>query len=234
MDGNIVIIAIAVAYIIERLIYYWKDRGLQKRKSTIEDFDKMLSDFNVLKDVVASESDTTDTTATITDNMNRPLRKRRETIKYFRKGLLVFMDLSLSISDAKTRHDWIDAEGNRCFDKFYYDEMSVIEDRLNHYFLNLYDLIKQVEEAEDKILKPKDKAFHIARVRRSLSTHEIMILFYYCLDKKPLCKQLKHYIEKYHLFEGWPFFLFDQESVPKNHFRFYDSSAFGKNRNLLP
>ena len=57
-----------------------------------------------------------------------------------------------------------------------------------------------------------------------------MILFYYYMDEKPLCKKLKGYIEKYHLFENWPFFLFKESNVPQSHFEFYDSNAFGKNR----
>ena len=54
------------------------------------------------------------------------------------------------------------------------------------------------------------------------------------LGENPLCKQLKHWVEKYHLFEAWPFYLFDAEWSHKNHLKFYDPSAFGKNRNFLP
>ena len=156
MDGNtIAVIIIAAVYIVERLIYYRKDMWIQKRKSAVENFDKMLSDFNVLRDTVATESEVKDTTATITDPMNNPLRKRQEKIKYFRKGLSVFMDLSLSIFDAKNSHDnWVDSKGNRTLDQKYYGKMMVIEDRLTHYFVNLYNLIKHVEKIEDKILKP--------------------------------------------------------------------------------
>ena len=173
--------------------------------------------FRALAELVVSETDKTEW-LWVKDAQGRPIKQRQKKTNDLRTGQMAFDELSKKMS--------------KKFDESREWDFKVMENQLNHYFVNLHDLIERIEEGKN--LDKKNKDFYIGRVRRSLSTHEILTLFYFSLGETPLCKQLKHWVEKYHLFEAWPFYLFDAAWSHKNHLKFYDPSAFGKNRNFLP
>ncbi len=232
MDTAIIIsgsiaLAVAIAHIIERFIYWFKQKKQQERTRITSDLDKLLGDLNTLKISVAYEIERS-SSRVITDETGKPIRRLQTgKIPYIKKGLVLFDNLAIRMTQefrntgVFEREERIDIETSRYF--------TLMENYLNHYFTFLHNFIKKIEE--DTILDAKDKTSYIDRLRWSLSPPELFILFYFCMSKKYLGQQLKCHIEKYHLFESLPSHLSD--SLPENQFRFYHSSAFGRNSKLF-
>lgn len=72
----------------------------------------------------------------------------------------------------------------------------------DHYFRNLYRIIKFVHEQKNDILNDTDKYNYIANnVRSTLSEYELILLFYNCLTKAGY-EKFKPLIERYTLFKN--------------------------------
>ena len=215
--GATVALVIALLQRKERSRYYELEKEKKIRNRATGDLDKMLSDFRALAEVVISVKDRS-IWLNVNDGQGTRIKQRQKKFTDLRAGQAAFDDLSKEMS--------------KNFDESREWDFKVMENQLNHYFVSLHDLIEQIEKSRN--LDQEDKVFYMDRVRRSLSTHEILTLFYFCMGETPLCKQLKHWVEKYHLFEVWPFYLFDAETAQESHLKFYDPNAFGKNRKFLP
>lgn len=73
---------------------------------------------------------------------------------------------------------------------------------LDHYFRNLYRIIKFVDGQDEKLLNKKDKYNYIANsVRSNLSEYELIMVFYNCLTIAGYDK-FKPLIEQYTLFKN--------------------------------
>ena len=216
ISGSIVI-GVAIGHAIERGIYWSKQKKRQDLDRATGDLDKMLSDFRTIAERVVSVKDRTNWLQ-IKNTQGKLIKQRQSKTRDLRTGQLAFDEFSKTMSK--------DFDGSRNW------HFMVMENQLNHYFLSLHDLIKAIEEGKN--LDKEYKRFYIGRVRRSLSTHEVLTLFYFCMEDNYFCKQLKYWVEKYHLFESWPFYLFDTDTIKESHLKFYDSSAFGKKRKFLP
>ncbi len=213
--GIISAFVIAGLYIGERLVYYCIARKEKRRNRAIEDLDKMLSDFRVLAERVVSGKEKKEWLQVKAQGKVIKHRERRTNDLLI--GQMAFDDLSKRMS--------------KKFDESREWEFKIMENQLNHYFVNLYDLIERIEK--DKNLDKQDKIFYIDRVRRSLSTHEILTLFYFCMGENDFCRQLKCWVKKYYLFEAWPFYLFDTEWSHIKYLKCYGPSAFGKRGKFL-
>ena len=214
--GTITAFAIAGLYIGERLLYYLFGKKEKRRNRAIEDLDKMLSDFRALTELVTYEEKKTEWLRV--KAQGKVIKQRESKTQDLRRGQVAFDELSKKMSkDFNESREW---------------DFMIMENQLNHYFVNLYDLIERIEKGKN--LDREDKTFYIGRVRRSLSAHEILTIFYFCMGKNEFCKQLKNWVEKYHLFEAWPFYLFDTEWSHIKYMKCYDPSAFGKRKKFLP
>ncbi|EHH0804813.1 hypothetical protein J7I06_004252 [Vibrio vulnificus] len=93
---------------------------------------------------------------------------------------------------------WIDGrDGTDPFDN--YDYFQVSENQVvGHYFRNLYQILKFVDDA---ILSDVDKVKYARILRGQLSSDEIALLFFNCLSSKVDSGQFKEYVIKYKMLE---------------------------------
>lgn len=85
---------------------------------------------------------------------------------------------------------------------------------LDHYFRNLYRIIKFVHEQDPEVLSDEDKYKYIANnIRSILSEYELIMLFYNCLTKIG-CEKFKPLIERYTLFKNIQQNLFTEIEDP--------------------
>lgn len=92
------------------------------------------------------------------------------------------------------------------------------QNNLGHYFRNLYNIIKFVDQSEIQ-----NKKTYTNFVRAQLSSHELAILFYNCLSEYG-SEKFKPLIEKYALLKNMnPVLIFN-----KVHLKKYQQSAYGK------
>lgn len=90
------------------------------------------------------------------------------------------------------------------------------QDEIGHYFRNLYNIIKFVDQSDIE-----KKKLYINILRAQLSTYELALLFYNCLSPVGSIK-FKPYIEKYALLKGVNSKILLRES----HKDLYKSTAF--------
>jgi hypothetical protein len=89
---------------------------------------------------------------------------------------------------------------------------------LGHYFRNLYNIIKFVNNGP-----VSDKEMYTNYLRAQLSSHELALLFYNCLSIYG-CERFKPLIEQYEFLENMEFGLL----IDFNHTDLYSKKAFGK------
>ncbi|WP_274027463.1 putative phage abortive infection protein [Vibrio parahaemolyticus] len=135
---------------------------------------------------------------------------------------------------------WIDgSDGTDPFDN--YDYFQVHENQVvGHYFRNLYQILKFVDDAT---LSDGDKVKYARILRGQLSSDEIALLFFNCLSSKVDSGQFKEYVIKYKMLEHMSINISEysdddmtvstqQIYVPLTTIDFYvngDKSAFGSN-----
>ncbi|MBV1916266.1 MAG: putative phage abortive infection protein [Pseudomonadales bacterium] len=102
-----------------------------------------------------------------------------------------------------------------CYMAFYAYEQSEI----GHYFRNLYNIIKFVDQSD-----VDDKKLYINLLRAQLSTYELTLLFYNCLSPVG-SKKFKPYIENYSLLKG----VSGNILIDESHKYFYSTKAFDSN-----
>lgn len=90
---------------------------------------------------------------------------------------------------------------------------------LDHYFRNLYRLVKFVDE-NPYLLSLEDKYQYTSIVRSMLSAHELALLFYNCLSYNGN-KKFKPLVEKYALLKNIDFSLVREQDV-----KLYDDGAY--------
>lgn len=95
--------------------------------------------------------------------------------------------------------------------------------QLGHYFRNIYQIIKFVDQSE-----VEDKKFYTNLLRAQLSSYELALLFFNCLSDLG-SKKFKPLIEKYEFFEHLP----KMDYISDDEFRMYDVKAYGKTNKVL-
>jgi uncharacterized membrane protein len=144
---------------------------------------------------------------------------------------------------------WIDNEdeGYNTL-KYYYDFQVQANQIVGHYFRNLYQIIKFIDDSE---LDDCDKEKYARILRAQLSSDEIGVLFFNCLSSKVDSGQFKNFVISYKMLEHLtvvPFFHLDFAKistqlvyVPEKYFNEYVvrdtdgniiKSAFGTNSAL--
>ena len=91
---------------------------------------------------------------------------------------------------------------------------------LGHYFRLLYNIFKFLDENE------QTKTYHIKLLRAQLSDHELLLLFYNCIN--PNGKNFKELAVKYELFDNLPTI----NLLEDDHIELIDRKAFGQNSML--
>lgn len=74
-------------------------------------------------------------------------------------------------------------------------------DIFGHYFRNLYQILRLVKKFEREL---EDPAIYIAIVRAQLSTYELQLLFYNCLDEMVDSGSFRDLMKRYKLLEHLP------------------------------
>lgn len=88
--------------------------------------------------------------------------------------------------------------------------------KLSHYVRHLFQLVKYVDDADDKIFSYEDKYNYIASIRAQLSAHEQLLLFYNAVSilGKPWLDG-SNYLKKYCVIKSTPLPLADFYKEPK-------------------
>lgn len=216
--SDYIVIILAVAYMIERFVYWRKDKKRQMYNSTISDFERLLSDFNQIRVSVSTESTTTHT---LTDrDAQGNFIKRKQVIRDDRTGLAAFADTANNVSKNDRAQNWIDTGGRDPEEQneIYEFQFVLLEYYFNHYFMFLHDLFSRLETNE--ILNNQDRSLYISRIRGALSPAELIILYYYCMVQTDLGRMLKDYIIKYDFFDSIPSYFLDDR--PDSQLSFYE------------
>ena len=113
----------------------------------------------------------------------------------------------------------------------YIFEYRKYQNDFDHYFRNLYRIIKLVNTTQFTDNPESKKEFdekykYTSMVRAQLSAFELLWLFYNCLSENGN-EKFKPLIEKYSLFKSFRF----EELANANHRELYLDSAFGKEQN---
>lgn len=98
----------------------------------------------------------------------------------------------------------------------------------DHYFRNLYRIIKLVDTTQLTVDKTEEMEFlekykYVSIIRAQLSAYELLWLFYNCLSENGN-EKFKPLIEKYTLFKSFRF----EELAKQDHKELYEISAFEK------
>ena len=211
-SGAIAALIVAAITLTERYIYYRIGKKATRRATAFSEIDKLLNDFDELKTGLSCE------TTEETERMGSVSKRVKNT----KQGLNVFEDTHQFILKP---HTWIDSDGKICTSPEYEDSFKTMENRLNHYFTFLCNIIRCIEE--QKNFDSGDKTFYINRLKWSLSTIELFTLFCFCISENNLPKQLKLYVEKYSLFENMASYLTEEiKSEMGNYRKFYKPSIF--------
>lgn len=133
----------------------------------------------------------------------------RDCFKNFHK---MFGSHYIANADKKTGHERV----NTSYMNFYKNHQS----DLGHYFRNLYNIIKFIENSSTE-----DKQMYANLVRAQLSSYEHALLFYNGLSDLG-CEKFKPLIEKYALLKNIP----DDVLLDQHHKELYDKKAFGKRK----
>lgn len=239
--------AIAVLYAHFQYLYYKNEERRYKKEEALNDFEKRFRDLIESKNSVGFEQKTNNVSWFRIPNISidavkiRPFTILRDSVPEFKSGAIAFQDRATSMSHKtltldgigsfppEVRYDWIDAQGKQNLDEGYETWFEQLDGFFGHYFSGLCALIRSVEK--EKEFNRLDTELCITRIKHSLSHHEIFCLFYYCMNTKLLCKELKCYVEKYGLFENFSFVCLEDEKMHKG--RFYDPSAFGDREEII-
>ena len=107
--------------------------------------------------------------------------------------------------------------------------------QVGHYFRNLYNFVKFVDQESDFPKDHKDKKFYTNLIRAQLSSDELGLLFYNCLSNRGA--KFKVLVEKYALLEDMDFKKLVQElgedyivTPDEEHKSLYDESAYGESK----
>lgn len=232
--------AIAAIYANFQFIYYRKEKRRYEKEEAFNDFEKRFKDLIESKNSVGYDQQTDNVSWFRIPNIKvggvriNPFTILRNSVDESKSGVNAFQCEAISISQKtltvenkgfppEVRYDWIDAQGKPNLDDSYESRFEFLDTYFGHYFSSLCSLIRSVEK--EKEFNEGDKEFCITRIKHSLSGGEIFCLFYYCLNTKLLCKELKCYVEKYGLFENLSFLCLEDAKMHEG--RFYDPSAFG-------
>lgn len=96
----------------------------------------------------------------------------------------------------------------------------VVGEHLAHYFRNLYQVLKFIDESE--IFDGHQKKRYSNMLRAQVSKYELALLFYNCLSPLGI-EKFKPLLEKYEFFEHLPSAL----NIPLELIGYYDVSVFG-------
>ncbi len=106
----------------------------------------------------------------------------------------------------------------KAYEKFF----DMYQDKAGHYFRNLYNIIKFVDQRSPR---GRSKKFYTNFVRAQLSSSELGLLFYNCLSDYGN-EKFKPLVEKYALLKNMP--KRDDFLIEHRHKKFYRRSAFGE------
>lgn len=101
--------------------------------------------------------------------------------------------------------------------EIYLDFFSDYQPDIGHYFRNLYNIIKFIDESEIS-----DRRFYSNLVRAQLYSSELLLLFYNCLSDLGR-EKFKPLVEAYALLEDMP----TKSLLNISHIRLYEPTAFG-------
>ena len=90
---------------------------------------------------------------------------------------------------------------------------------IGHYFANFYNIVDFVNVSE-----PEREEFYINLLKGQLSSHELLLLFYYCISDFSREEFIKFVSVKFNLFEDLP----QEELLSKEHFAFWESELTQK------
>ena len=110
----------------------------------------------------------------------------------------------------------INAKYEELFDKY--------QSRVGHYFRNLYNLIKFVDQESDFPKDHKNKKFYTNLIRAQLSSAELGLLFYNCLSERG--DKFEKLVVQYALLEDMDFKVL----INGEHKSLYDESAYGESK----
>ena len=126
----------------------------------------------------------------------------------------------------QVRLKWINAKYEKFFDKY--------QSRVGHYFRNLYNLVKFVDQS-DFPKDDEDKKSYTNLIRAQLSSDELGLLFYNCLSNRGA--KFKVLVEKYALLEDMDFKKLVEKlgegfevTINEEHKSLYDESAYGESK----
>ena len=239
--------AIAAIYAHLQCLYYRNEERRHKKEEAFDDFEKRFKDLIESKNSVGYEQKTDSVSwfripsISIGEFRISPFKILRDNVYEAKSGVVAFQDEAISISHKtltienkgsfppEVRYDWIDTQGKPNLDDSYGARFQALDSYFGHYFSSLCALIRSVEK--EKEFNKDDKEFCITRIKHSLSGGETFCLFYYCLNTKLLCKELKSYVEKYGLFENLSFVCLEDAKMHEG--RFYNPSAFGERETVI-
>ena len=124
--------------------------------------------------------------------------------------VVMYNELFRDFSHAAGSQDEI-SKVNHIFLHFYQNHQA----DLGHYFSHLRGIVEFVHSNEIS-----HKQFYIDLLTSQLSTHEQLLLFYYCLDEDR-SKSLKALVQRYRILEGVP----EDKLLSIQHSKFYEPSA---------
>ncbi len=97
---------------------------------------------------------------------------------------------------------------------------------LSHYIRNLYQIVKFIEDQDEKVIPYKRKFEYVSTLRTQLSTHEQLLLYYNAISVlgKPWLE--KELIEKYCIIKSTPLPLANFYKTPESWLP--EKNSFGK------
>ena len=116
----------------------------------------------------------------------------------------------------QVRLQWINEKYEELFDKY--------QLQVGHYFRNLYNFVKFVDQESDFPKDHKDKKFYTNLIRAQLSSAELGLLFYNCLSERG--DKFEKLVVKYALLEDMDFKVL----INGEHKSLYDESAYGESK----
>ena len=238
--------AIAAIYAHFQYLYYRNEERRYKKEEAFNDFEKRFKDLIESKNSVGYDRQTDNVSWFRIPDIKvggvriNPFTILRNSVDESKSGVNAFQCEAISISQKtltvenkgfppEVRYDWIDAQGKPNLDDSYEFRFKFLDTYFGYYFSSLCSLIRSVEK--EKEFNEGDKEFCITRIKHSLSGGEIFCLFYYCLNTKLLCKELKSYVEKYGLFENLSFICLEDKMMHEG--KFYNPSAFGERETII-
>lgn len=127
----------------------------------------------------------------------------------------------------QVRLQWINEKYEELFDKY--------QSQVGHYFRNLYNVVKFVDQESDFLQDYEDKKYYTNLIRAQLSRDELGLLFYNCLSDRGA--KFKVLVEKYALLEDMDFKKlvekygdYSKAIINEEHKSLYAESAYGESK----